>query len=39
MRAHRVMGRELVGDLFRERRIETAFNIDRCEFLLLTLRV
>jgi hypothetical protein len=29
MRAYRVMGHELIGDLLRQRRIEAASNIDR----------
>ena len=32
MRAQRVMGHELLGDLFRERGIEATANIDRCQF-------
>jgi hypothetical protein len=35
MRAYRVMGHELIRDLFRERRIEAAIDIDRREFLVL----
>jgi len=33
--AYRVMDRELVRDLFRERRIEAALDIDRREFSVL----
>jgi hypothetical protein len=32
MRAYRVMRHELIRNLFREPRIETAINIDRREF-------
>jgi hypothetical protein len=37
MGAYGVMGHELVGDLFRERGIEAATNIDRHQFLMLAL--
>jgi len=36
MGADRVMGHELVRDLFSEHRIEAALNIDRREFPVLT---
>ena len=39
MRAYRVMGHQLLGDLFRERRIEPASDIDCHQFLLLALVV
>jgi hypothetical protein len=39
MCAYRVMGHELVSDLFRERGIEAATNIDRRQLLLLALAV
>ena len=39
MRAYCVMGHELVGDLFRERWIEAATNLDRRQFLVLALVV
>jgi hypothetical protein len=35
MRAYRVMGHELVGDLFRERGIEAATNVDCHRFPML----
>lgn len=35
MRAQRVMGHELLRNLFRERWIETAADVDRCQFSLL----
>ena len=35
MRAYGVMGHELVGDLFRERGIEAATNVDCHQFLTL----
>jgi hypothetical protein len=37
MRGYCVVGHELVGDLFRERRIEAATNVDRSQFLVLAL--
>jgi hypothetical protein len=39
MRAHRVMDRQLLDDLFRERRIEPASYADCHQFLLLALVV
>jgi hypothetical protein len=39
MRAYRVMGHELVGDLFRERGIEAATNVDCHQFFMLALDV
>ena len=39
MRAYCVMDHELVGDLFRERRIEAATNVDRLQLLMLALVV
>ena len=37
MRAQRVMGHQLLSDLFRERRIEPASDVDRRQFLVLAL--
>src|ERR1700687_4405450 len=39
MRAYRVMQHQLVGDLFRERRIESTSDVDRRQFLVLALVV
>ena len=39
MCAYRVMSHELVGDLFRERRLEATTNIDCGQFLMLSLVV
>jgi hypothetical protein len=39
MRAYGVMGHELVGDLFCERRIEATTNVDCHQFLMLALVV
>ena len=39
MRAYGVMGHELVSDLFRERGVEAATNVDCHQFLMLALVV
>ena len=39
MRAWRVMGHQLLGDLFRERTIEPASDVNRSQLLMLTLVV
>ena len=39
MRAYRVMGHELITDVFCERGVEAATNVDRHQFLMLALVV
>ena len=39
MRAQGVVGHQLLGDLFRERRIKPASDVDRRQFLVLALVV